>query len=195
MKHLKFVASTLALMGVLIFSYLQIRGERNFNPFMQPLKTSDGTITLSQIRAEKKYTLMYFGFLSCPDVCPTTLSAMAGAFKSLPKEQLDRIEFLFVDLDPEKDTMERMVKYSSYFHPKIRPVMLDLKELDLFTRYFGVAFMKMPLKSTMGYTIDHSTDIIVVSPEGKILQPIAHGSPKVVILDQINKLFNEKGAQ
>lgn len=55
--------------------------------------------------------------------------------------------------------------------------------------------MKMPLKSKMGYTIDHSTDIIVVSPKGQILQPIAHGSPKVVILDQLNKLFNEKGAQ
>lgn len=195
MKNLKFIASTLALMGVLIFSYLQIRGERNYNPFMQSLKTSNGTLTLSQLRSENKIILMYFGFLSCPDVCPTTLSSMAGVFKSLPKEKLDRIEFLFIDLDPEKDTMERMVKYSSYFHPKIRPVMLNLKELDLFTRYFGVAFMKMPLKSTMGYTIDHSTDIIVVSPEGKILQPIAHGSPKVVILDQINKLFNEKGAQ
>ncbi len=195
MKNLKFIASTLALMAVLIFSYLQIRGERNYNPFSQPLKTSNGVLTLSQLRSENKFIFMYFGFLSCPDVCPTTLSSMAGVFKSLPKEQLDKIEFLFIDLDPEKDTMERMVKYSSYFHPKIRPVMLNLKELDLFTRYFGVAFMKMPLKSTMGYTIDHSTDIIVVSPEGKILQPIAHGSPKVVILDQINKLFNGKGAQ
>lgn len=195
MKNLKFIASTLALMAVLIFSYLQIRGERNYNPFAQPLKTSNGVLTLSQLRSENKFIFMYFGFLSCPDVCPTTLSSMAGVFKSLPKEQLDKIEFLFIDLDPEKDTMERMVKYSSYFHPKIRPVMLNLKELDLFTRYFGVAFMKMPLKSTMGYTIDHSTDIIVVSPEGKILQPIAHGSPKVVILDQINKLFNGKGAQ
>lgn len=195
MKNLKFIASTLALMGVLIFSYLQIRGDRNYNPFMQPLKTPDGTLTLSQLRSENKIIFMYFGFLSCPDVCPTTLSSMAGVFKSIPKEQLDRIEFLFIDLDPEKDTMERMVKYSSYFHSKIRPVMLNLKELDLFTRYFGVVFMKMPLKSKMGYTIDHTTDIIVVSSEGKILQPIAHGSPKVVILDQINKLFIEKGIQ
>lgn len=182
-------------MGALIFSYIQIRGERNYNPFSQSLKTADGGLTLGQLRAEKKIVLLYFGFLSCPDVCPTTLSLMSGVFKSLSKEQLDKIEFLFIDLDPEKDTLERMIKYSSYFHPKIIPAMLTLKELDLFTRYFGVVFMKIPLKSKMGYTIDHSTDIIVLSSEGKMLSSISHGAPKVVILDQLNKLLNEKGVQ
>ncbi len=193
MKNLKFFASTLALMSVLIFSYLQLRAQRNYNPFREQLRTPDGTITLSELRADNKIILMYFGFLSCPDVCPTTLSSMSKVFKSLTKERLDQIEFLFVGLDPEKDSMEKMIKYSSNFHPKIKPVMLDLKELDLFTKYFGVAFMKIPVKSKMGYTIDHSTDIIVVSPEGKMLQPISHGSAIVVILNQLNKLFDEKG--
>lgn len=179
-------------MGILIFSYFQIRGERNYNPFNQALKTSTGPITLNDLKKENKITLMYFGFLSCPDICPTTLSTMGKAFKTLSQEKLDRIEFLFIGLDPERDTMERMVKYSSYFHPKIHPVILNLKELDLFTRFFGVVFMKMPVKSKMGYTIDHSTDIIVLSPEGKILQPIAHGSPKAVILDQLNKALNQQ---
>lgn len=194
-NNLKFAAATLALMGLFIFSYLKIRGERNYNPFNQPLKTATGFVTLNELKKENKITLMYFGFLSCPDVCPTTLSSMASVFKELPKDKLDRINFLFIDLDPERDTLERMVKYSSYFHPKITPVMLSLKELDLFTRFFGIVFMKMPLKSTMGYTIDHSTDIIVLSPEGKMLTPIAHGSPKVVVLDQLNKILNSQGIQ
>lgn len=191
-NNLKFIAATVILMGVLIFSYLQIRGERNFNPFTHTLKSATKSFTLNELKKDKKIILMYFGFLSCPDVCPTTLSSMSSVFKSLPKEQLDRIEFLFIDLDPERDTMERMVKYSSHFHPKITPVIMNLKELDQFTRFFGIVFMKMPLKSTMGYTIDHSTDIIVLSPEGKILQPIAHGSPNVVVLDQLNKIFNQE---
>ena len=193
MKNLKFAVSTLALMGLLIFSYLQIRTQKNYNPFIQKLKTPEGELTLREIRAENKIILMYFGFLSCPDVCPTTLSSMSKVFKDFSKEKLDRIEFLFIDLDPEKDTMERMIKYSSNFHPKIKPVIINLLDLDPFTKYFGVAFMKMPLKSKMGYTIDHSTDIIVLSPEGQILQPIAHGSAQVDILNQLNKLFDEKG--
>ena len=194
MKNLKFAASSLALMSLLIFSYMQVRTERNFNPFILQLKTPNGALTLRELKDDNKIILMYFGFLSCPDVCPTTLSSMSKVFESLSKEKLDRIEFLFVDLDPEKDTMERMIKYSSNFHPKIKPVMMNLKELELFTKYFGVAFMKVPLKSKMGYTIDHSTDIIILSPEGQILQSIAHGSPQVVILNQLNKLFDEKGA-
>lgn len=191
-EHIKFILMTLTLMVILVFSYLQIRGERNYNPFNQSLKTSTGPITLNDLKKENKITLMYFGFLSCPDICPTTLNAMGKAFKTLSQEKLDRIEFLFIGLDPERDTMERMEKYSSYFHPKIRPVILNLKELDLFTRFFGVVFMKMTVKSNMGYTIDHSTDIIILSPEGKILQPIAHGSPQAVILDQLNKALNQQ---
>lgn len=195
MKNLKFIASTLALMGLLIFSYLQSKKERNYNPFMENLKTSSADITLSELRAENKIILMYFGFLSCPDICPTTLSSMSAVFKSLPEEKLSKIELLFISVDPEKDSLARMVKYSSNFHPKIKPIRLELKELDNFTKYFGVVYMKIPVKSKMGYTIDHSTDIIVVSPDGQIRQPISHGSPKVVILDQLNKLLKEQGVQ
>ena len=120
---------------------------------------------------------------------------MTGVLKSLTKEKLDRIEFLFIDLDPEKDSMDKMKKYSSYFHSKIKPVLIaNLKELDLFTKYFRVAYMKVALKSKMGYTIDHSTDIIVLSPEGQILQRIAHGSKKNEIINQLNKLTDIKGA-
>ena len=178
-------------MALLLIPYLMNKKEREFNPFQLKLKTGTEVITLKELKDNHKVVLLYFGFLSCPDVCPTTLGTMANVFKDLPKERRDQIAFVFVDLDPERDKVEDLKTYTSFFDSKTIPVSLSLKELDLFTRYFGIVFMKVPLKSEMGYTIDHSTDIVVLSAEGKLLEPIHHGSPKVVILSQLNKIFED----
>lgn len=193
-ETIKTILATLVLIAILVFSYQKTKNRNEFNPFTQKLITSKGTVTLNELKKDK-IVLLYFGFLSCPDACPTTLNKMAGVFKDLPQDKLDKISFVFVDLDPERDTILKLTEYTSYFHPKILAVSLSLEDLNLFTQFFGIAFMKVPLKSRMGYTIDHSTDIVVLSPEGKILDPIHHESSKTIILAQLNKLLNEQFKQ
>ena len=177
-------------MSVLIFSYLFTKKEIEYNPFTQKLNTGSAYVTLNELK-ENKIVLLYFGFLSCPDVCPTTLSSMARVFKDLPQNKLDKISFVFVDLDPERDTIQKLKEYAAYFHPKILAVSVPLSDLNLFTRFFGIAFMKVPLKSQMGYTVDHSTDIIVLSPKGEMLESLPHEHPKNLISARLNKLINE----
>lgn len=187
----KTILSTLALMALLIFSYLYTKKQTEFNPFTLPLHTSKGTATLQELK-KGKLTLMYFGFLSCPDACPTTLSTLGASLKELTPEELEKLNFLFVDLDPERDTLEKLKEYAEYFHPLITAVSLPLKDLEPFTRYFGIVFMKVPLKnSKMGYTIDHSTGILVMNEEGKILPHIEHGTNKTVMVVTIKKLLSE----
>lgn len=189
--NIKTILATLALMAVLIFSYLLTKKKTEFNPFTLKLNTGNALVTVNELK-ENKIVLLYFGFLSCPDACPTTLSLMASVFKELPANKLDKISFVFVDLDPERDTIERLKEYVSFFHPKITPVTIPLTDLDLFTQFFGVAFMKVPLKSQMGYTIDHSTHMIALSPKGEIIEHIDHGLPKAVVLAKINNLLKEQ---
>lgn len=187
----KTILSTLALMAILIFSYLYTKKQTDFNPFTLPLQTSKGTATLQDLK-KGKITLMYFGFLSCPDVCPTTLSTVGASLKELTPEELAKLNFLFVDLDPERDSLIKLKEYSEYFHPLITAVSIPLKDLEPFTRYFGIVFMKIPLKnSKMGYTIDHSTGILVMSEDGKILPHIEHGTNKTVLVPTIRKLLSE----
>lgn len=188
--NLKTALAIAVLMSVFIFSYKKLKSEKEFNPFTLKLNSIPHSVTINELK-KNKIVLLYFGFLSCPDACPTTLNTMANVFKELPPSKLDKVSFVFVDLDPERDSIEALKKYSSYFHPKIIPVSLPLEELDRFTRFFGIAFMKVPMKSNMGYTIDHSTDIVVLSPEGKFIEPIHHGTPKVAILAQLNRLIDE----
>jgi len=188
---IKTILSTLALMAILIFSYLFTKKQTEFNPFTLNLNTSKGVTTLSELKKDK-LTLMYFGFLTCPDACPTTLSTVGAVFKEMTPAELAKLNFLFVDLDPERDSLERLKEYTGYFHPMITSISMPLKDLDPFTRYFGIVFMKVPLKnSKMGYTIDHSTGILVMNPEGKILPHIEHGTNKTVMLALIRKMLTE----
>lgn len=187
----KTILSTIALMALLIFSYLFTKKQTEFNPFTLSLNTSKGVVNLNELKKDK-LTLMYFGFLTCPDVCPTTLSTVGATFKEMTPDELAKINFLFIDLDPERDSLDRLKEYAGYFHPMITTVSMPLKDLDPFTRYFGIVFMKVPLKnSKMGYTIDHSTGILVLSPEGKILPHIEHGTNKTVMLAILRKMLAE----
>lgn len=188
---IKNTVSVIVLMALFIVPYFVNKKQREFNPFLMKLNTGKESITLQQLKDNKQIVLMYFGFLSCPEVCPTTLASMANVFKDLSKEKLDKITFLFIDLDPERDKIEDLRTYSNFFDKKIIPVSLTLEELELFTKFFGVSFKKVPIKSELKYTIDHSTDIVVISPEGKLLEPIHHGSPKIVITSQIDKIYDE----
>jgi protein SCO1/2 len=189
-ENFKTAISVLVLVSVLTFSYFKMKREKEFDPFTLKLNSPAGTRTLGELN-KNKIVLLYFGFLSCPDACPTTLSTMAAVFKELPPAKLDKISFLFVGLDPERDTLKKMGEYALFFHPKILPISLMNTELDLFTNFFGIAYLKVPLKSSMGYTIDHSTDIIVLSPDRKFLEHIDHGTPKNLILLKLNKLIDE----
>lgn len=187
----KTIFSTIALMALLIFSYLYTKKQTEFNPFTLSLNTSKGVTNLQELK-KNKLTLIYFGFLSCPEACPTTLSTVGAVFKELSPEELSQINFLFVDLDPERDTPEKLKEYAGYFHPTITAVSIPLKDLDPFTRYFGIVFMKVPLKnSKMGYTIDHSTGILAMNSEGKILPHIEHGTNQTVMLALIKKMISE----
>ncbi len=181
----------LLLMGLIITPYLLSKRKPEFNPLLLKLNTQSGPITLKELKDKKQIVLMYFGFLSCPDVCPTTLSLMARVFKEIPKDKLDHVTFIFVDLDPERDKLSDLKNYTDFFDTKTIPVSLNLEELDLFTRFFGIAFMKVKVESEMGYTIDHSTDIVVLSPNGELLEPIHHDMPKTAVVSQLNKIINQ----
>jgi protein SCO1/2 len=174
-----FVMAIVFLGGALWFSYSQTKSKQNYNPYDQVLNTSLGEKPLSHF-SKGKMTVLYFGFLTCPVICPTTLSEITSLLKEFSEEELSNISVLFIGLDPERDTLKKMMNYTKNFHPKIIPANLDLKSLDLFTAAFGIAFMKVPLKSSMGYTIDHSTQILVVSPDQKEIKMILHDDSRAL---------------
>jgi len=133
------------------------------------LQSSDGPISLEQYRGN--VVLMFFGYTSCPDVCPITLSVLSSAFSKLEAQELERVTALFVSLDPDRDTPEILEKYTGYFHPNIIGVTDRIEVIHQITENYGIDYEKNELASSpIGYVINHSLDILVIDQQGRLLE-------------------------
>jgi len=129
------------------------------------LQVSNGR-TLGRDELAGHWTLVFIGFTSCPDVCPLTLAELAGAqrqWQALPETIRPRV--LFVSVDPERDTPERLGQYAHAFHPDTIAATTDLPALEAFTRSLSLVFAKVSVGRGGDYTIDHSAAIAVLDPE------------------------------
>jgi len=129
------------------------------------LQTSAGS-TLGPQQLAGHWTLVFIGFTSCPDICPMTLAELAKAqrqWHALPEATRPRV--LFLSVDPDRDTPERLGQYAHAFHPDTIAATADLTTLGAFTRSLSLVFAKIPVGDANDYTIDHSTAIAVLDPE------------------------------
>lgn len=119
-----------------------------------------------------RYSLAFFGFTHCPDVCPMALAEMKRTLTlwSEKHSTLQPPQILFVSVDPERDTPGRLREYLDFFSTEIVGVTGTIPALERFTRSVGVLFVKVPTgDGPMDYTIDHSASILVFGPEGTLL--------------------------
>ncbi|GAB3751809.1 SCO family protein [Lysobacter olei] len=148
---------------------------RELPPFS--LRQSDGT-PLVPGELKGHWTLVFLGFTHCPDVCPTTLAALAGAQKrweTLPENQRPRV--LFVSVDPERDSPDRIGEYAHAFHRDTLAATADIPALEAFTKSLSLVFAKVPAPEGVPadqYTMDHSATLAVLDPQGRmsgVVQP------------------------
>ena len=112
-----------------------------------------------------KVVVLAFGFTHCPDICPTTLADLAGVLKSLGADA-ERVQVLFVSLDPERDSREVLAKYVPAFDPRFLGLYGDLGATQRVAKEFKVFFEKQPAGAT--YTVNHSAQSYVLDREGRL---------------------------
>ena len=156
------------------------------------LDSPEGALSLKDLRGN--VVLIFFGFTSCPDVCPISLSTISHAFSYLTDDELERSRSLFISLDPERDTMERLKKYTGYFHPNIIGVTGTMKQLGTVAEIYGVNFEKKDSPdSALGYVIYHSSKIFVINQQGQLQKTFPHNIDAQLLVQQIKSLL--KGNQ
>ncbi len=134
------------------------------------LKKSDGgEFTLAGLRGH--WTLLSFGFTSCPDVCPTTLtelSAVYGILK-LPSLQAAAAQIVFVSIDPERDTPETLASYVTHYNPAFIAATGDIPALTAFATNLGAVFEKEATgPGVQDYTMAHTASIFLINPQGQL---------------------------
>jgi protein SCO1 len=115
------------------------------------------------------WTFVFFGFVNCPDVCPTTLATLAAARKQLadlPPAELPAVAL--VSVDPGRDTPEILARYVTHFDPSFSGVTGSPEAIGALTAAVGVAVIIDPEAADGGYSVDHSTAILLVNPEGRV---------------------------
>ncbi len=136
---------------------------------------------LSDLRGE--VTLVFFGYTYCPDICPFTLVEMATAYKQLAEESPKLVEDLnvvFVSVDPERDTPERLAQYIPNFHPDFYGVYVEPAELERVKAAYGIYAEKREVdqsESAGVYFVDHTASISLVDRDGNVAALFQHDVP------------------
>ncbi len=122
-----------------------------------------------------KAVLIFFGYTQCPDVCPTTMAEMATVMKELGP-QADKVQVLFVTLDPERDTQELLSKYVPAFDARFLCLYGDPSATAAVATEFKIFYHTVDGKSPGTYTIDHTAGSSAFDPQGRVRLFVRHGA-------------------
>ena len=137
-----------------------------------------------------KLVFVFFGYTHCPDICPTTLSDMAGIMTSLGPDA-DKLQVLFITLDPERDTPEAMASYVPAFHPGFLGLYGDRAATEKVARDFKIFQQRVPGPDGKSYTIDHTAASYVFDTRGHLRLFVRHGQNGAPLLNDLKLLLSE----
>lgn len=138
-----------------------------------------------------KVVLLYFGYTTCPDLCPTTLSDFQVIKDELGADA-ERTEFVLVTFDPERDTPERLTQYLAFFDDEFIGLRGDAAQTEAATLAYGVTVKRVEYpESATGYLLDHTALIYVIDPEGRLRLSYPYGTDPALIAQDVRHLLRE----
>lgn len=147
---------------------------------------SGNTRTLADFRG--KAVVVFFGFTQCPDVCPTTLSVLAETMKQLGPDA-DRVQVLFVTVDPERDKPQLLAEYAPAFDKRFLGLWGDADATEKVAKEFKVIYQKSPGATPSSYTVDHSSGVFLFDPQGRLRLYARHGQGPEVFAHDLRELL------
>lgn len=153
------------------------------------MNTIDGVKKLSDYQG--KLVLLYFGYTYCPDICPTNLGNLSVAYQQLTDKQKANLQIIFVSVDPERDTPQRLQQYVNYFESNMVGMTNTPEIIAEVARRYGVVYAKVddPNNGT-NYAVDHSAFTYVVDLQGKLQEQLPHATAPQQFIETINKYLN-----
>ncbi|MEE3934561.1 SCO family protein [Pseudomonas viridiflava] len=113
-----------------------------------------------------KWTLVFFGYTYCPDICPTTLAQLRDIRTKLPQEAVDNMRVVLVSVDPNRDTPQQLKQYLGYFDPRYIGLTAPVADIQKLASALSIPFIPADT-SKPGYTVDHSGNLALIGPDGR----------------------------
>lgn len=142
--------------------------------------------TVTQASFAGDYTLMYFGFTFCPDICPTELQVMSTAYDMLPADVAAAVQPMFITIDPNRDTVEAVREYTALFHEELIGLTGSAEQIAAVAREFRVFYQAVGQDEDPDYyTVDHSSFIYLQGPDNENVAVFPYGTPPETIAETI----------
>nr|WP_088526497.1 SCO family protein [Polynucleobacter aenigmaticus] len=169
------------------FKNVDITGGKAFGNDFSLLDPDGNVRTMADFKG--KAVVMFFGYTQCPDICPTTLTEMQHVM-TLLGPQADKVQVLFVTVDPDRDTAAILKQYVPAFDPRflgLRPA--DEAALEKVTKDFKIYYKKVPGTSPNSYTMDHTAGSYAFDPEGHLRLYIKHAQGPETLAQDLKELL------
>ncbi len=132
-----------------------------------------------------KVVLTFFGYTHCPDVCPAALQVLAKTMELIPENKRDKVQVIFISVDPERDTPEKSQKYAEFFYPTFIGVTGSPEEIQKVAKDYMAFYKKVESDSATGYLVDHTAYIYLIDTKGtlKLIYPSTKQKPELMAED------------
>ncbi len=150
-------------------------------------------IELTQDRFTGQWSFVFFGFTNCPDVCPATLMQLTQVKKAIEKDPRLKIKpvYFFVSVDPERDGYEHLADYIRYFDSSFVGLTGNISDITRFEKQFD-AYHRYDKKNSSGfYTVQHSSEVFLINPDGKLIAKFAPPMDISLVLNQMNIIVSQ----
>ena len=189
---LALIVSPIFLSSVLInsssFASIPTKQIIPFGGDFQLTDQNNQAFNLKQLRG--KVVMMFFGYTSCPEVCPTELSKMVSTLKSLGADA-DKVQALFVSVDPERDSVTTINRYLKGFRSNLIGLTGSKAEIDQVTQQYKVTYKAMKMMGK-DYHVQHSANIFVINDDGKLDTIVPYGMPYEHVTKVVKSLLDER---
>ncbi len=199
---LAFAATTVAAMGIIFMDgrgLIPSEKRAQYNS-KNPLESLGGPFTLvnqfgktvTEADFSDRFMLVYFGYTSCPDVCPKAINQMLSAIESLGKDK-DKVVPVFISVDPERDTPDKLKEYLAKFDPNMVGLTGTPEQVKAVLKEYRAYASKVPIKGRPDneYSIDHSSFIFFIGPDSKYRVIFGDGSIPIYMTGQMRDFLKK----
>lgn len=152
------------------------------------LNSLNGTVSLDQYKGN--IVVLYFGFLNCAEVCPSSMGVMSAAFSRLSPQTYNHVQGLFISVDPERDDLLSLNQFAKYFDDRVIGLTGTEQQIDALTKQYGVYFDIVDMESSeLSYTVDHSSRFYIIDETGKLVGAMSHNTTPIELTAGIERIY------
>lgn len=186
-----FAAMSLFLWMSISFADDRLRYYDEINPGNDFTLTDQNGEIFSLKENRGKITLLFFGYLSCPDVCPVTMSKISRVYSLLTSQETKNVQTVFISVDTSRDTPEKMKEYLEFFSMDAVGLVGDKQLVDKIVADYMAWYEKVMVTSSLGYLINHTSYIYLIDQKGRVRYLFRSGEAIKHMAETIRVVLNE----